>query len=92
MSKKLFVGNLSWNVDDNALQQAFSPFGEVAEAKVITHRDSGRSRGFGFVTFTNDQEADAALAEMNGKEMDGRAINVNVAREKREQSDEGDRF
>ena len=82
MSKKLFVGGLSWNTTDDALRQAFERFGEVAEAKVITDRDTGRSRGFGFVTFANPAEADAAKASLNGSNLDGRAIKVDEAAEK----------
>lgn len=83
MSKKLFVGSLSWNTDDNGLQAAFAPFGEISEAKVITDRDSGRSRGFGFVTFEDEEAADKAIAAMNDTELDGRTIRVNVAQDKR---------
>ncbi len=83
MSKKLFVGSLSWNTDDSGLMQAFAPFGEISEAKVITDRDSGRSRGFGFVTFDDDEAADKAIAAMNDTDLDGRTIRVNVAQDKR---------
>ena len=82
MSKKLFVGGLSWNTNDDGLQQAFEEYGEVLEAKVITDRDSGRSRGFGFVTFSDGADADAAVEQMNGTELDGRTLNVNEARER----------
>jgi cold-inducible RNA-binding protein len=82
MSKKLFVGSLSWNTDDAGLHQAFERFGEVVDAKVITDRETGRSRGFGFVTFAEGSHADAAMQEMNGTELDGRTINVNEARER----------
>lgn len=81
MSKKLFVGGLSWNTSDEGLRRAFEAFGEVTDAKVITDRDTGRSRGFGFVTFTEAAAADEAMAQMDGTELDGRAIRVNVARE-----------
>jgi RNA recognition motif-containing protein len=83
MSKKLFVGGLSWDTSDDSLLQAFQRFGEVAEAKVITDRDTGRSRGFGFVTFSAPEAADAAIAEMNGAELDGRTIKVDEAQERR---------
>jgi cold-inducible RNA-binding protein len=83
MAKKLFVGSLSWNVNDEGLREAFAPFGEITEAKVIADRHSGRSRGFGFVTFAEDEAADTAIAEMNDKEIDGRPIKVNVAHDKR---------
>jgi len=79
---KLFVGSLSWDTDDHSLREAFERFGEVEEAKVITDRETGRSRGFGFVTFSGREDAEAAIAEMNGKELDGRTINVNEARER----------
>ena len=82
MSKKLFVGSLSWNTDDAGLHQAFERFGEVVDAKVITDRETGRSRGFGFVTFAEGSHADTAMQEMNGTELDGRTINVNEARER----------
>ena len=82
MSKKLFVGSLSWDTNDAGLHEAFSQFGEVTEAKVITDRDSGRSRGFGFVTFEDDEAADKAVAALNGTELDGRTIKVDVAQDR----------
>lgn len=82
MSKKLFVGGLSWGTDEYSLRSAFEAFGEVTEAKVITDRDTGRSRGFGFVTFTNVEDANRAIAEMDGKDLDGRNIAVNEARDR----------
>ena len=82
MSKKLFVGSLSWNTKDDGLHSAFSQYGEITEAKVITDRDTGRSRGFGFVTFVQDADADKAIAEMNGKDLDGRPIKVSIAQER----------
>ena len=82
MSKKLFVGGLAWATDDNSLHAAFSAFGEVTEAKVISDRDTGRSRGFGFVTFTDAQAADDAIAKMDGADLDGRGIRVNEAQER----------
>ena len=82
MKKKLFVGGLSWNTTDEALAAAFAPMGEVVEATVVTDRETGRSRGFGFVTFANVQAAEAAVAKMDGTSLDGRTINVNVARER----------
>jgi cold-inducible RNA-binding protein len=81
--KKLFVGSLSWNTTDRDLADAFAKFGEITEAKVITDRDSGRSRGFGFVTFEDAAAADKAIAEMNGTQLDGREITVNEAQDKR---------
>jgi RNA recognition motif-containing protein len=91
MSKKLFVGSLSWNTDDRGLQEAFAPHGEVTEAKVITDRDSGRSRGFGFVTFSDDEAADKAVAALNQTELDGRTIKVDVAQDKSRDRDGGQR-
>src|SRR5271157_1443502 len=82
MSKKLFVGGLSWGTTDEGLHGAFSKFGEIAEAKVITDRETGRSRGFGFVTFVSDESAASAIGEMNGAELDGRTIKVNEAEDK----------
>lgn len=82
MSKKLFVGGLSWGTTDDGLHQAFSQFGEIVEAKVITDRETGRSRGFGFVTFANDDGATKAISEMDGTELDGRTIKVNEAEDK----------
>ncbi len=89
MAKKLFIGSLSWNTDDQGLRNAFEPFGEITEAKVITDRDSGRSRGFGFVTFAEDDAADKAIAAMNDTELDGRTIKVNVAQDKRREGGGG---
>jgi RNA recognition motif-containing protein len=80
--KKLFVGGLSWNTTDQGLTEAFEQFGEVTEAKVINDRDTGRSRGFGFVSFTDAADADAAAASMDGSTLDGRSIRVNEANDK----------
>ena len=82
MAKKLFVGGLSWGISDAELRKAFEPYGEIKEAKVITERDSGRSRGFGFVTFARDEDAKTAISSMNGTSLDGRNIVVNEAQEK----------
>ncbi|PRP96555.1 RNA recognition motif protein [Enhygromyxa salina] len=82
MSKKLFVGSLSWNTDDHALRAAFEQFGPVEDAKVINDRDTGRSRGFGFVTFASEEDAAKAMEEMNGATLDGRTLNVNEAKER----------
>ena len=79
MSKKLFVGGLAWATTDETLRAGFESFGPISEARVILERDSGRSRGFGFVTFDNDADADTAIEAMNGQELDGRAIRVNEA-------------
>lgn len=82
MSKKLFVGSLSWNTDDNQLNEAFARFGKVVSAKVITDRESGRSRGFGFVEFENRDDAESAMQAMDGQEIDGRTIKVDLAKER----------
>lgn len=82
MSKKLFVGSLNWETNDDRLQAAFAPYGEITEAKVIMDRDTGRSRGFGFVTFANPQDAAKAISALDGKELDGRNIKVNEAQDK----------
>src|SRR5450631_2001493 len=82
MGKKLYVGNLSYEVNDSELQQMFEPFGTVASAQVIMDRDTGRSKGFGFVEMGSDQEAQAAIAALSGKEVDGRALTVSEARPK----------
>lgn len=82
MSKKLFVGSLSWDTDDAALRAAFEKFGPVEDAKVINDRDTGRSRGFGFVTYPEPADADKAMEEMNGATLDGRTLNVNEAKER----------
>jgi cold-inducible RNA-binding protein len=84
MEKKLFVGGLSWNTTDEGLRQAFESFGEVLEAKVIKDRDTGRSRGFGFVTFARQEDATTAMAEMDGTSLDGKTIKVNEAQDKRQ--------
>jgi len=82
MAKKLFVGGLSWDTTDDGLRQAFASYGEITEAKVITDRDTGRSRGFGFVTFTQDEDAKKAISQMDGTSLDGNTIKVNEAQEK----------
>jgi len=82
MSKKLFVGGLNWKTTDEGLREAFASFGQITEAKVITDRETGRSRGFGFVNFVDDSAADQAIAAMNGQELDGRPVQVNVAQER----------
>ena len=89
MSRKLFVGGLAWKTSDEMLRGAFEKFGEIVEAKVIMDRETGRSRGFGFVTFADDAAANQAIAEMNGKQLDGRAIQVNQAEERAPRSGGG---
>ena len=82
MAKKLFVGGLAWATTDDGLRQAFERFGQVAEAKVIMDRETGRSRGFGFVSFNDDGQGSAAMQEMDGGQLDGRTIKVNEAQER----------
>ena len=84
MSNKLFVGNLSFNTTENDLQDAFAAHGTVVEANLMMDRMSGRPRGFGFVTMSSPAEAQAAIAALNGKEMDGRALTVNEAKPREE--------
>jgi RNA recognition motif-containing protein len=80
MGKKLYVGNLSFSVDSSALEQMFAQFGTVESASVVTDRESGRSRGFGFVEMSNGDEAQAAIEAMNGQQHGGRALTVNEAK------------
>jgi cold-inducible RNA-binding protein len=80
MGNKLYVGNLPYTVRDEDLQQSFGEFGSITSAKVMMERDTGRSKGFGFVEMGNDAEAQAAIAGMNGQSLGGRAITVNEAR------------
>lgn len=82
--KKLYVGNLSYDTDVDALKAAFAEFGDIVDAIVITDRNTGRSKGFGFVEFADEAMAQAALEAMNGKDMGGRNLVVNVARPARE--------
>jgi RNA recognition motif-containing protein len=82
MGKKLYVGNLSYEVDSSALEQMFTPHGTVESAQIITDRDTGRSKGFGFVEMSSDGEAQAAISAMNGQEHGGRALTVNEAKPK----------
>lgn len=80
MAKKLYIGNLPYSVDDEALHQHFAQFGTVESAKVIMDRETGRSKGFGFVEMADDSAADAAIEKGGGGELNGRAINVSEAR------------
>jgi hypothetical protein len=80
MGKKLYVGNLAYSVRDNDLEQAFGEFGSIVSAKVMMERDTGRSKGFGFVEMGSDAEALAAIEAMNGHSLQGRALTVNEAR------------
>ncbi|MGH7171075.1 MAG: RNA recognition motif domain-containing protein [Gemmataceae bacterium] len=84
MGKKIYVGNLAYGVSSSDLQQMFEPYGTVQSAQVIMDRDTGRSKGFGFVEMDGDAEAQAAIAALNGKEMDGRTLTVNEARPREE--------
>eukprot|EP00189_Rhodosorus_marinus_P012801 CAMPEP_0184738282 /NCGR_PEP_ID=MMETSP0315-20130426/973_1 /TAXON_ID=101924 /ORGANISM="Rhodosorus marinus, Strain UTEX LB 2760" /LENGTH=138 /DNA_ID=CAMNT_0027205929 /DNA_START=142 /DNA_END=558 /DNA_ORIENTATION=+ len=83
--KKLFVGGISWATNDEMLREAFASYGSVLDAKVIYDRDTGRSRGFGFVTFEEDGDAEEAMVSMDGEEFDGRVIRVNEAKERNQQ-------
>ena len=91
MGNKLYVGNLAYSVRDESLQQAFGQFGTVTSAKVMMDRDTGRSKGFGFVEMGSDAEAQAAINGMNGQTLEGRAIVVNEARPKPEFAGAGGR-
>ncbi len=84
MGKKLYVGNLNYRVTDSELEQMFQAHGTVQSAQVVMDRDTGRSRGFGFVEMASDAEAQAAIDAMNGKEIDGRTLTVNEAKPKTE--------
>ena len=84
MAKKLYVGNLSYNTGDRDLQEMFEEYGSVQSAQVIMDRDTGRSKGFGFVEMGSDEEAQAAIKGLNGKEVGGRALTVNEARPREE--------
>ncbi len=84
MGNKLYVGNLAYSVRDESLQESFSQFGTVTSAKVMMDRDTGRSKGFGFVEMGSDAEAQAAINGMNGQALEGRAIVVNEARPREE--------
>jgi RNA recognition motif-containing protein len=86
VGKKLYCGNLSYNMSSSDLEQLFSPFGQVQSAEVIMDRDTGRSKGFGFVEMSTDAEAAAAIQGVNLKELDGRALTVNEARPRAERS------
>jgi len=89
VGKKLYVGNLAFGVTDSQLQEMFAPYGSVQLAQVITDRDTGRSKGFGFVEMNSDQEAQAAIAGMNGQMVDGRALTVNEAKPKEDRGGRG---
>ncbi|NIA17012.1 MAG: RNA-binding protein [Planctomycetes bacterium] len=82
MGKKLYVGNLSYDADQGSLETLFSEYGTVESVSIITDRDTGRSKGFGFIEMASDAEAQAAIAGLDGKDQDGRAIKVNEAKPK----------
>ena len=90
-NNKLFVGNLSFNTTENDLQDAFAAHGTVTETKLMTDRESGRPRGFGFVTMSTPEEAQAAIDALNGRDIDGRALTVNAAKPREERSGSGRR-
>ncbi|HWE03408.1 MAG TPA: RNA-binding protein [Tepidisphaeraceae bacterium] len=89
MGKKLYVGNLSYQVDSSELEQMFGQYGQVTSAQIINDRDTGRSKGFGFVEMSSDTEAQAAIEALNGQEHGGRALTVNEARPREERSGGG---
>ena len=89
MAKKLYVGNLTYDTSDSDLQRMFEEFGTVASAQVISDRETGRSKGFGFVEMGSDQEAQAAISALNGKEVGGRALTVNEAKPREERGGGG---
>jgi RNA recognition motif-containing protein len=91
MGKKLYVGNLSYNVTSSDLEQLFAQHGTVTSAQVINDRDTGRSKGFGFVEMASDEEATAAIAAVNGQQHDGRTLTVNEARPKEDRGGGGGR-
>jgi RNA recognition motif-containing protein len=91
MGKKLYVGNLTYGVTDGTLSQMFEPHGSVQSAQVIMDRDAGRSKGFGFVEMGSEPEAQAAIAALNGKEVDGRSLTVNEAKPREERGGGGGR-
>ena len=84
MNNKLFVGNLSFNTTENDLQDAFAAYGTVTESNLMMDRTTGRPRGFGFVTMSTAEEAQAAIAALNGKQLDGRDLTVNIAKPREE--------
>lgn len=92
MSKKLYVGNLPYSANDQSLTDAFSECGSVQSAKVITDRDSGRSKGFGFVEMSTDAEAADAISRFNGADWDGRAMNVSEAKPQAPRENRGGGF
>jgi cold-inducible RNA-binding protein len=90
--KNIFVGNLSFGATEDAVRSLFETYGTVDRVNVVTDRDTGRARGFGFVEMSNDGEGDKAIAGLNGRELDGRALNINEARPKEERGGGGGGF
>jgi len=88
-NKKLYVGNISHDLNNDDLKSSFEPFGEVVSAQIIMDRDTGRSKGFGFVEMSSEDEAQAAIDGLNGTEVAGRTLTVNEARPRQERSDRG---
>ncbi|KAJ5085958.1 hypothetical protein N7532_010729 [Penicillium argentinense] len=89
---KIFVGGLAWATDETSLRHAFEPYGEVQETNVVREPETGRSRGFGFVKFYHEQDAERAIEAMNGQELDGRRIRVDHANERPRPDYRGDRL
>jgi RNA recognition motif-containing protein len=89
MNNRLYVGNLAFHTTEDVLQRAFSQCGNVSEVKLVLDRETGRSRGFAFVSMESDAEANTAIQEWNGAELDGRALKVNIAEERRPRGDGG---
>ena len=83
----MYVSNLGYSITDSSLRKLFEPFGTVSSAKIITDRETGNSRGFGFVEMDSNEDAKQAMEKLNGKEVDGRAISVSIAREREKRSD-----
>lgn len=89
MSLKIYVGNISYNASEDDLREFFRDCGEVSEAKIISDHHSGRSKGFGFVTFTEKEAADKAVSDKDGAKLDGRPLKVNIAREREQRGGGG---
>jgi RNA recognition motif-containing protein len=89
MNNRLYVGNLAFHTTEDVLQREFARCGNVSEVKLVLDRETGRSRGFAFVSMATDEEANTAIQELNGADLDGRALKVNIAEERRPRSDGG---
>jgi RNA recognition motif-containing protein len=89
MGNRLYIGNLSFQASNDTLREAFAAFGEVTDVHVVTDRETGQSRGFGFITMGSDQEAKTAMTSMDGQMLDGRALRVNEAEERQQRSGGG---